>query len=305
MMNTLSNFETWVDEAEKKVMFGFKPITRQPMSWREELVEAARQIRAATDRPLYLCLSGGIDSEVMARAFVEAGIEFQALAMRHVQYTNEHEMIYAIDWCAKNNVNLNFLPLDTADFFTRGIEKYISMGYYGGVTTFSIYTYLYMMEYINEIGGSAVMGMGEPIFANKKDQICLEFLSYRHTSYRFLQINKNHVHFPWFFLSTPELLASYLREELVDLIVSDPRYYASPLPNFMQSLEKPIVYHKYFPDMMRRPKGTGWERFKSVNYAIDRWIGARSDRYKNDREMTMYDEKHYTPLSDVKLRLGI
>lgn len=305
--HTLCNFEINVNEEQKTSNINFFKINRPTMPWRDELIHAAKHIRKSTDKPLYLCLSGGIDSEVMVRAFLEANIHFEALFMRHTQYTNEHELTYATEICRKNNIKLNLLPLDLTDFFVNQIDQYIERGYNGGVASFSVYTYLYMMEAIHNIGGTAVIGMGEPVLQWKKfpndtvGRIHLEFILYRYNTYKFLMENPDHTHFPWFFLQTPELLASYFNEPLVNLLISDPSYFESPFTSGMQSLEKSIIYHKHFPQMRRRPKGTGWERFRSSNPSLAVWIEERRRLYPD----LMIDQNYWMPVSTVKKQLGI
>ena len=298
---TLCNFEVHVDEQNKTADVKFYKTSRPVMPWRDELLNAARHIRNSTDRPLYLCLSGGIDSEVMARAFVEAGIKFEALTMRHMQYTNDHEVAYATEFCRKYNIKLHYLPIDLTEFFVNIIPDYIAKGYNGGVTTFSVYTYLYMIEAIYKMGGSAVIGMGEPVLRNIEGNVFMEFILYRYNTYKFLMDNPEHTHFPWFFLQTPELLAAYFNEPLVKLLTSDPSYYEAKFPIWLQSLEKSIVYHKHFPEMRRRGKGTGWERFRNAVPNLQIWINERREEFKD----LMIDKKYWMNVDGVKGQLGV
>jgi len=294
------NFEMNISESGEFIS-KFNPVTRAVMPWRDEVINAAKVIGSSTNKPLYLCMSGGVDSEVAAIALLEAGVPFKALTLRHMQYTNDHEIAFVIDWCYKHNIELNFLPIDITDFFVRRIDAYIRDGYFGGVKTYSIYTYMYMMQAIHQMGGSAVFGMGEPLFINHNDKIDVEVIPYRYTIIDYLRRNPQQEHFPWFFLQTPELLASYLQEPLVKLILDDPGYYKSPLPKWMQSLEKSIIYQRYFPELIRRPKGTGWEKFKNSLPILNNWITKREAQYPD----SVFDRNIYIPIDQVRQQLGI
>lgn len=304
MKSAVCNFDMTQHE-DYSFSVTFNPITQPVMNWKEEVYRSARLISTMTDRPIYVCMSGGIDSEVAALAFLEQGIPFTAITLRHIQHTNDHEVAYVIDWCHRHKVPLKFIPIDLTDFFVRKIDTYIEQGYLGGTISYSIYTYMYMMEIIHELGGSAVMGMGEPVIRNINGEMRMEVIPYRHTLLRYMERNSDQLHFPWFFLLTPEILASYFQEPLVKMFVDDPSYYASQIPDGIQSLEKAIVYHRYFPDMYRRHKGTGWEYFRRTLPTMSSWIGARHRKYKDTPENKAIDNHFWLPIADVRSQLGI
>src|SRR5262245_17479653 len=68
--------------------FEFVPCTREPKNWKEEIYAAARQIGSTVTKPLWLCSSGGIDSEVMCHAFFDQQIPFSVLTIEHKAGTN-------------------------------------------------------------------------------------------------------------------------------------------------------------------------------------------------------------------------
>jgi hypothetical protein len=280
----------------------FKTCRRKPLPWRDELIETAKHIRrVSAGHPLYVCMSGGIDSEVIARSFLTAGIPFEAVTFRHVQGTNEHDIAYAFEWCYKNDVKLNVIPFDVTEFFVSGIPRIIEQGYYAGVGTHLSYMYIHMARTISSMGGVAIMGSGETLFKSDGKEVSLEFRMWWHNNCRYLFDNPKHFHFPWFFKTTPEMIAAYLEEELVQLVTRDPTYYqCAPLPE-VQTLEKTIVYHKNFPDMRRRPKNTGWEVVYEKNPIVNRWIDERRLNYRYHA----VDRLEYIPVSKVRTQLGL
>lgn len=280
----------------------FRRCKRQPKPWREELIETAKHIRrVSAGLPLYVCMSGGIDSEVIARSFFAADIPFEAVTFRHLQNTNEHDIAYVFEWCYKNNVKLNVIPFDVTEFFVSGIPRIIEQGYYAGVGTHLSYMYIHFARTIHARGGVPVMGSGETLFKSDGKEVSLEFRMWWYNNCRYMFDNPKQLHFPWFFKTTPEMIAAYLNEELVRLVTSDPSYYAcAPLPE-VQTLEKTIVYHKNFPDMRRRPKNTGWEMVAEKNPIVNRWIDERRLNYRYQP----VDRLEYIPVSKVREQLGI
>ena len=53
---------------------------RDPLDFRSECVNAAKLIRESTNLPIYVCFSGGVDSEIVVRSFMEANITTTCLA---------------------------------------------------------------------------------------------------------------------------------------------------------------------------------------------------------------------------------
>src|SRR5687768_12507692 len=75
----------WFNKPERthsgfQVTFGKSVGT--PGSFRDECVRAARLIGESTKEPIVVALSGGVDSEVIARSFLEAEIPFKAVIVR-------------------------------------------------------------------------------------------------------------------------------------------------------------------------------------------------------------------------------
>ena len=64
---------------EKQFSVKFNPCTRTPQSWSVEVNNTAKSIAASTNKPLYVLMSGGIDSEMVARSFISNNIKFKAL----------------------------------------------------------------------------------------------------------------------------------------------------------------------------------------------------------------------------------
>ena len=62
---------TYGTDPEGKAWLRFLSCTREPGTWKEELAAAARAIAQKADRPLWICSSGGLDSEIACRSFYD------------------------------------------------------------------------------------------------------------------------------------------------------------------------------------------------------------------------------------------
>ena len=70
----------------------FNPISRNIGTFREEAANAARYIRNSTDKEIIIAFSGGVESEAVCRAFIDAGIEFSVLIIKQLNNKNQNDM---------------------------------------------------------------------------------------------------------------------------------------------------------------------------------------------------------------------
>lgn len=76
----------------------------------------AKQQRLAVQ----LCLSGGIDSEAMAEAFLAEKIPFEAVTLRFQGGWNDYDIAPAIDFCRRHGLHQVFVDLDVKEFLESG-----------------------------------------------------------------------------------------------------------------------------------------------------------------------------------------
>ena len=92
---------------------------RRPLSPIEEAVRAARLIAESTSEPIVLCLSGGVDSEAMALAFLKAEVPFSAAIATYNETLNAFDVAFAIEFCRKHRVPYKIIDIDVRAFLAR------------------------------------------------------------------------------------------------------------------------------------------------------------------------------------------
>ena len=84
-----------------------------PTSFKDECLRAARLIGEAADKPILVLLSGGIDSEVAARCFLEAGVPFEVVTANIIyngKIVNDNDTKYTTAFIKKFNLfDVSFL----------------------------------------------------------------------------------------------------------------------------------------------------------------------------------------------------
>ena len=291
--NVAFNFDYWCDEstAPHDFQMRFRPVTRAVKSFKEEAIETAKYIRANTDKPIYVAAGGGIDSELVCHAFLDANIEFKVFTCKWMQWMNEYDIRMARDFCNKYKIEQVFSDFDPYSFFIHGIDKYIEQGYQSS----GIYRYyqLHILEEIDKLGGTCVFGAGETNYHCVDDEIKLPYKSELIAPLQWIK-NSGNVHFARFFENTPEMSAAYHMDPLIKFLATDPTYFRDPhILNFQP--EKIILYHHIYPQMPKRVKYVGLESI----------FGMKKEVEKRLKKLFPNLASIYIPLSEVKDQLGI
>lgn len=265
---------------EREFRISFKTVSREPRSWKEELFASAHTIANEADKPIMLALSGGMDSEIMARSFFEQGINFSAFTFEHVGGGNRDDVERARAWCFQYGVPHRIIPFDVKRFLTTDIDAYMQAGYITG----SPYRYLQLrlLEEAERMGGYGVLGNGKLNFhpGNGPDGPCVRLGTPFSAPFEWLKKNAT-VHQPFFLMSTAELVLSYIRIPFVAGAIQTPHAFENPVNNL--SLRR-FVYQTDWSDIVSRHQFRGFEKenellrgavhkltsaFRDVNTVVD------------------------------------
>jgi hypothetical protein len=217
-------------------------------------VIAAREIQKAhPQKKIALLLSGGIDSEVMARSFLEAKVPFKGRILRLKDDKNIHDWSWAVAWCEANKVAYEFYDIDPVAFFESG--EYLRYAAVSECCLFSLLPIMKMLEDIAENGEVPVMGSGECYLEMKTSVGWLLFERRKFASFHRFADKRKIAAIPSFFQWSPELMAAFLLDqEVKNLVLTTIPEYRSTLPI------KHLLYQNHFPKLPERPKYYGYEK---------------------------------------------
>lgn len=170
----------------------------------EETAIAAEMIWAQKQGKLYLCYSGGLDSEYVLRVFLELGMNIQPVIMR-TQY-NHPETQYAFKLCDIKNIKPIIIDLDYDNFIESGKFLEIATN-----TKCAAYQYIANMWLTSQIEGTVITGDSNPhIFLDNNNWYVDEI----EPTYRQFDYFKQHnIHGTPFFMSyTAEQYFSFLTD---------------------------------------------------------------------------------------------
>ncbi len=235
-------------------------IERPVQDWKSECLIAAKQIAETTSKQIYVCFSGGIDSEVAIESFRLAGIPVVAAIMRFKNGLNSHDISWAEKYCRRHQIRMEYYDVDVNAFYqSQEYREVIS-------ATNCFYPMLSLqmkiMEWVAQNGGFPVVGSAECYVERLPTGNWVLFEREIYASlYRF-QILKNFEGVCGFFQWSPEIMYSFLIDPMIGKLV------AGEIFGKTNSLEiKQHIYGHHFLTELR-PKYYGWEQFGELEQKL-------------------------------------
>lgn len=244
-------------DLQQKFFIQFGKCQRQPYDFRTETQIAAREIHESMGDSIVLCLSGGIDSELMAESFFHARVPVRAMIMRFSKDLNLHDIAWAIAYCERRGIKYEFFDLDIEAFFHSGeFREYAKKGQCGYPF---ILPHLKMLNHIYSTSRIPIVGDGDLHF-RKAGQSWVYYAHefwYSYEKYCKLQGYEN---YSKFFHWSPELILSYLLAPRLQQAFNNPL-----LPLHDLGPIKHYVYNDYYicPE---RAKYRGYEKVPHLHH---------------------------------------
>lgn len=233
--------------------------TRRALDWRSECIIAARQIRASTMQNLWVCFSGGIDSQVVAEAFRYAKIPFKAAIMRFKKDLNIHDIAWAVIYCETHGVPYEFFDIDIEEFFLGG--ELLALADLTQCLTPQLPSSMKLMEMIAKKDGYPILGSAE-CYLEKLPQGWVMFEREKIAAvYRYLIATETPGQ-AGFFQWNPEIMYSFLIDPMVRRLVQN------QIQNHTSTYYlKSDIYEQYWK-LLKRPKYTGFEKIMRLDRQI-------------------------------------
>lgn len=217
---------------------------RDPLDFRDECIETAKLIRQNTDLPINILLSGGVDSEVIVRSFLDANIKVNCIIGDMCGY-NQHDIEYAIDFCNEHDVSFDIVYLDIKKFWKESLHR-ISKE-----TNCISPQFPAIMNISDQVAGYNIIGVGECFLRQHTTWQMYEREKVA-SLYKYYILNDK-TGAPGFFQYTPELMLSFLEHKRIKEITSSDTYTV-----------KPQIYKDMWPDIKIRKKYNGFEKIHDL-----------------------------------------
>lgn len=229
-------------------------------SWRDELTRTASTVLREYGKDLVVFLSGGTDSEIVVRNFLEIGFKPKCVTIKFENEYNAPDIQQAIDISKALDIKLEIIDFNIKDFYHSGEAAEFSKE----IDCTQI-TYLMVYYHIRKLGFPAVMG-GEQMlrksvskegvywyhcFRENEDASAMRFSE----KYRIPLVNE------WFSY-TPEMMLYYLEDYMVQELMHSHNFKLSSVSS------KNKILKELFPEIIDKIKTHGFEKLIGFNKEV-------------------------------------
>ena len=260
-------------------------------SFKDEMIAASKSILdhypGITPSVLF---SGGVDSELTLRSFLELGIKPKAFIFRYENDYNIYDVSYAVTVCSMLNVDYTIVDINLIKFFENEAERLSEIAQTDRPRTLPHCKFL---EYVDEL---PIIGAGDINIHRKTDDYSQQGdWVVRCDEYEIgwdkmlLSLDKPGVSqwFKW----TPGLVYSFIKTTWFQKLINDqyPRRLGT-------NSTKIIGYREAYPDMISRVKQTGFEKINSVILEFENYL-------KEKNNGLVYRQYHERLVSDILIEM--
>jgi len=254
----LPNFSKQTGNLEFKTTFS--TYTGKVGTFKEELLKAAASTVDHSNGKISLLFSGGVDSEVMLRSFLEIKANIEVIIVRYENDYNLYDVSHAIVICEGLNIPYKIIDFSLIKFYENDAIKYSKLSQIDRPRALPYCKILETVDYFPVMGASDL----SPYRTDSDYSVQGTWMNrcWEHDIgwSKFLRaINRPGIAewFKW----TPGLVLSYLNTDWFNNLTSD-RYYGKLGANST----KIIGYREAYPQLIDRVKQTGFEK---IDYIAD------------------------------------
>ena len=256
---------------------------REPGNFKEECIQTALNVykqASGIRREVYIFLSGGLDSEVVVKAFLDAGVEFKTISFRFKDNLSSHEEIYIDKFVRQHNISHSYYEIDPAWLNSDEAEFYCEQSI---CIRSEMLPHMKLMKHVwDNLNGFPVLGNGD-LYVSKEINKEWLFKDRSVSKYEWLYIEYEYI-VAWFrfaienkilgaigfFQQNPYIVLSMIREPSIQQCFNDQLKYKLSCRS-----TKPVVYKKYWPDLLIRMKYHGGEQVNGICVELNRKLSRK------------------------------
>lgn len=249
-------------ESEHQLMHTIYTKSDKPvLSFKDELLIAARStLEQYSGLKPCIFFSGGVDSEVVLRAYLDIGVTPDIYIIRYENDLNIYDVSYAVTICSMLSVDYKIIDFKLQKFYETDAE-YISE--ISQIDRPRALPHLKFLDYIedNQFG---IYGIGDPRWARTHDDYNTKsewlLIDQEHdTGWDKFLMHRNVPAIAQWFKWTPSLVLSYTKLKWFQKLITD-QYYGK----LGVTSTKIIGYREAYPDLIERKKQTGFEQIDTL-----------------------------------------
>lgn len=235
-------------------------------SFKEELLNAARStIEHYPGLKPNLFFSGGVDSEIMLRAYLDIKYIPDVTIVRYENDYNIYDVSYAVTVCSILNVSYKIVDMNLQKFYENDAERMSELAQIDRPRALPYCKFIEMSDGLPILGNDLSPWRTDDNYS-KPGTWLMRCWEHDIGWSKFLrQIEKPGIAewFKW----TPGLVLSYMNTKWFKNLITD-RYYGKLGSNST----KIIGYREVYPDLIQRTKHTGFEKINSLVDAFEYFL---------------------------------
>lgn len=272
--------------------FGYDGFVQTNRTFNECLIDTALEFKYKHPKDFYIFLSGGLDSEIAVRSFLQAGVKFRPIILKFINDFNKEDVESALRLNNELNLNSIVAEIDPIRFFESGkwldiAKKYQSYTFYQQLLLQAAEDLSSPMITIDEIELTKIDQNNWAFIKNEDQDGCW---------HRFIEITGIPA-YNNFYTYDPDTVKIFLKNKTVIQLINNQIF-----GKLTWSSSKHQIYSELtLWNMIKRPKRTGMERLMNLWLYVENYIdnelydGHRIFRYlTNDISTSLIEGRSIT-----------
>ena len=272
----LDSFSRQPNDLEFKTTFG--PVEGTVKTFKDEL-----KLAAATSLEYYpglkpsVLFSGGVDSEIMLRSYIDIGITPDVYIFRYENDYNIYDVSYAVTICSMLDIKYNLIDFNLQKFYENDAERISEIAQIDRPNALPYCKFLEMVDGLPIMGASDLTIYRTNDDYSKKGTWNIRCWEHDIGWSKFLRAIDKPGIAEWFKWS-PGLVQSYLQLTWCKKLVKD--QYIGKLGT---NSTKIIGYREAYPNLITRTKQTGFEKITQIASEVELVLVKKYNRlpYRN------------------------
>ena len=266
-------------------------------TFRQELLSASKDILDHYPglRPCIM-FSGGIDSEIVLRSFLEIGADPEVCIFRYENDYNMYDVSYAVTVCSMLDVKYRIIDFSLKNYYEQEAE---TISENAQIDRAMVLPQLKFMEYTD---GLPIYSEGVPSWNRTDDDYSKQgtwlMSCWEHDiGWSKYMIYKNRPAVMEYFKWSPSLMTAWNNTTWIKKLIND-EYYGKLGTNST----KIIGYREAYPDLLERKKKTGFENCQDLILEFENFLEKKYNGFTFRRH---YDRNYNQLLSDLCQNLTV
>lgn len=253
---------------QQKFTARYGPVEALLPGWREANELAARQIYQRFGRRTTICFSGGCDSEITLRSFIDQGLDVRVATLKFAGGLNSHDTVWADRFLSQRGISADVYELDPQLYWQS--QEFIDLARMVRCVSPQLLCHLWLCDQILENEGAPVIGQGEPYLRKTTSQDYQPGISpYLPSPWVYVESERLCSLFRFFYLRQAEGVPGFFQylPEQTETFLRCSSYLRRLMNNEIEGklstrTSKFQLLKEFYPDLRERPKFHGFEKIE-------------------------------------------